>query len=108
MATLGTYNLKHDIVRETRVAGAEVTSEEVLKPAGFCVVLRRPKAKDMRVADRHGDALMAMTEDMLTRISNLSADEIAELDADDFAELGNLLAEGSPAGPKTGATSSAD
>ena len=108
MATLATYYLKHPIVRETRAAGSETATEEVLQEAGFCVVLRRPKAKDMRVADKHGDALMAMTEEMLTRISNLSADEVAELDADDFGELGNLLGGPSRSGPKTGATSSAD
>lgn len=108
MAMLATYALKHAIVRETRASGETETREEELKPAGFLVILRRPKAKDLRAFDRHGEALMAATEEMLTRISQLSTEEVAELDAEDFGELGNLLGGPPASGLPTGATSSAD
>lgn len=104
MATLATYHLKHAIVRETRAAGETETREEELKPAGFCVVLRRPKAKDLRAFDHHGGAGIAAMIEMLGRISNLTADEVEELDQDDFEALGNLLGAGEPSGPKTGET----
>lgn len=105
---LGTYSLKHAIVRETRAAGSAEITEEELKPAGFCVTLRRPKAKHMRIFGREGVNQVEAAEAMVVAVSNLSAEEVAELDAEDMAELGNLLEEAATSGPKTGATSSAD
>lgn len=104
MRMLGTHKLIHPIVLETKAVEGGVVSEEELKPAGFCVVLRRPKGKDMLIFDDHREAPMAGVTAMLTRISTLDAIEIANLDAEDFEELGNLLDRGAPSSPSTGAT----
>lgn len=108
MRMLGTHTLIHPIELETLAAGASEPTVQELKPAGFCVTLRRPKAKDMLVVDRHGEAMMAATTEMIERLSNLDALMVANLDGEDFTELGNLLARFAPAGPATGPTSSAD
>ncbi len=108
MRMLGTYALKHPIVLETRdPSKADEVKEEELKPAGFMVTLRRPKGKDLTVFDRHGDAMVAATLDMIERLSQLDATEVANLDGEDVAELGNLLERFAPNGQPTGATSSA-
>ena len=104
MRMLGTHQLKHPIVLETKPADGSEPREEELKGEGFCVVVRRPKGKDLLVFDDHRDAPMAGVMAMLTRLSNLDAIEIANLDAEDFEELGNLLDRGAPSSPKTGAT----
>lgn len=108
MRMLGTHTLIHPIELETKPAGASEPVIEELKPAGFCVTMRRPKGKDLLVFDRHGDAMVAATTEMIVRLSNLDAIMVANLDGEDFSELGNLLAAFAPNGPKTGATSSAD
>lgn len=108
MRILGTHTLLHPIELETLRAGEAEPVVEVLKPAGFCVTLRRPKAKDMLVFDRHGDSLVAATSDMIERISNLDSIMVANLDAEDFEELGNLLGKNKRSGPATGPTPSAD
>lgn len=100
---LGTYRLRHDIVLETRAADGGGVVDEVLKPAGTMVVLRRPKAKDLKVFDsQSGDIASAMV--LLERISTLDPVEVDNLDAEDMAELGNLLARFAPNGPPTGQT----
>lgn len=104
MRMLGTHKLKHPIVLETKVAEGGEAREEELKPAGFCVVMRRPKGKDLLIFDDHKDAPMAGVTAMIARISNLDAIEIANLDAEDFEELGNLLDRGTPSSPSIGAT----
>ena len=104
MRMLGTHALIHPIVLETKSADGGEPREEELKPAGFCVVLRRPKGKDMLVFDDFKDAPMAGVSAMLARITNLDSIEIANLDAEDFEALGNLLDRGAPSSPKTGAT----
>ncbi len=101
---LGTYDLKHPIVLETKTAGSDEVREEELKPEGFCVTMRRPKGKDLLVFDRHGEAAIAATTEMLERLTNLDAIEVANLDGEDFGELGNLLGKFAPNGPSTGAT----
>lgn len=97
----GTYNLQFPIIRETR-DGEGVEHEEVLKHAGFCVVLKRPRGKDMKIMDDFEGREISGSMALLTRISNLSAEEVELLDADDLGELGNLLAKASPSGQPTG------
>ncbi|MGE4302441.1 MAG: phage tail assembly protein [Novosphingobium sp.] len=101
--TLATYNLKHAIIRETRDAAGEEHEEE-LKPEGFCVVLKRPRGKDMRIMDRYPDQEIAGSFAMLAKISNLSDEEIDLADMADLEELGNLLGKVEGSGQKTGPT----
>lgn len=106
MRSLRPYALKHPIVLETRdPANADAVKEDELKPAGFTVILRRPKAKDLLVMDDFADRMMAGTVAMLERISNLDKMEVANLDAEDFAALGERLETFAGSGPQTGETS---
>ena len=100
--TLATHQLRHPIVRETMPAGAAEPVEEVLRAEGFTVLLRRPKAKDMMVFDKLREEPMKAMSVLIARISNLEEDEVAELDAEDFGELGNLVDKALPSGAKTG------
>lgn len=85
------HTLRHPIVIEKKLPGSDEIVEEELKPAGFVVTMRRPKAKDMRAFDRHGDAGIAAIIELIVSCSNLGTIEAENLDADDFGELGNLL-----------------
>lgn len=96
------HTLLHPIVIEKKAAGSDEVTEEELKPAGFTVTMRRPKAKDMRAFDRHADAEIAAVIDLIVACSGLSIIEAENLDADDFGALGNLLAPKSPGGQQTG------
>lgn len=98
-----TYTLRQPIVLETRGPDGEL-SEEVLKPAGATIPLRRPKAKDLRVIDRYDGQPIAMTLALIERISPLDNIEIDNLDAEDLTELGESLAGFMPSGQKTGQT----
>ena len=103
MRTLGSYKLTQPIVLETRAADGEAREEE-LKPAGFCVVLRRPRAKDIKVFDDHGDRSIAAVMALLVRISNLDGIEVENLDRDDLEALGNLASGPGRGGQPTGTT----
>jgi hypothetical protein len=85
------HTLLHPIVIEKKLPGSEEIVEEELKPAGFTVTMRRPKARDLKAFDRHEDAEIAAILDMIAACSNLSVIEADHLDATDFAALGNLL-----------------
>lgn len=98
-----TYTLRHPILLDKKATpGSDEIVTEELKPAGFTVTLRRPKAKDLKAFDRHGEAEIAAIIEMIISCSNLSIIEADNLDSDDFGALGNLLAVKSPAGPTTG------
>ena len=111
--TLATYRLQFPIVRETRDPEG-VVNEEELRPAGFCVVIRRPRAKDLRIMDDFGEREidgvkyaareLAGSIALLARVSNLSDEEAELLDAVDLGELGNLLGGVSGRGQTTGET----
>ena len=106
MRMLGTYALKHPIVLDTKSAdGTE--HEEELKPAGFTITVHRPKGKDLKVFDRHGQEFIAATLEMIERLTQLDKIEADNLDAQDVTELGNLFERFAPSGPPTGETSSA-
>lgn len=104
MATLGTYTLKHAIMLETKSAETGEVREQELKPAGFCVVVRRPKAKDLKVMDDFQAREIAGAMAMLERISTLDTIEIENLDAEDMAELGNLVGKAVEPSRPTGET----
>lgn len=99
--TLGTYKLAHAIELETRLEGE--TKVDELKPAGFCVVMKRPKAKDMRVYDQYEGQDISALLAILPRITNLDVQAVENLDAEDMGELGNLFGKYAPAGRETGA-----
>lgn len=100
--TLGTYKLKFPIIRETRDASDGEVREETLREAGFCVVMKRPRAKDLRVMDQYADREIAGSIVMIAKISNLSEEEVELLDGEDLGELGNLLGKSAPGGQTTG------
>ncbi|MFO6448972.1 phage tail assembly protein [Erythrobacter sp. NE805] len=99
-----TYTLLHPITIEKKPAGSEEIVSEELKPAGFEVTLRRPKAKDIRAFDKHRDSEIAAVIELIITCSNLSQIEVENLDADDFGAMGNLLAPKSPGGQQTGSS----
>ena len=88
--TLASYALKYPIILETRDSAGQV-NEEVLRPAGFEVTLRRPRGMDLKIMDRYEGREIAGSMALLAQISNLGDDEVELLDADDFVALGNLL-----------------
>lgn len=98
---LATYNLKFPIIRETRSSERE-EQEEVLRPAGFCVVVKRPRAKDVKIMDDFDGRDISGSMALLARISNLDSEEVDLLDSDDLGALGNLLNSASGNGLKTG------
>lgn len=98
------HTLLHPIVIEKKAPGSDEIVEEELKPAGHVVTLRRPKAKDMRAFDKHGDAGIAAVIEMIVNCSNLGTIEVENLDAVDFEALGNLLEPRGRNGPATGET----
>lgn len=98
---LGTYRLKHAIVIETRTHDGEIREDEI-KPAGFCVIVKRPKAKDMRVFDRFEGQDVSALLAVLPRVTNLDEQAVDNLDAEDMGELGNLFGSHAPGGPETG------
>ena len=85
------HTLLYPIVIEKKLPDSDEIIEEELKPAGFSVIMRRPKAKDMKAFDRHGKAGIAAAIEMITACSRLSQIEVENLDGDDFGALGNLL-----------------
>ena len=102
--TLATHALRHPIVLTTRPAGSEEANEEELKPAGFTVVLKRPRAKDMKVFDSHADRPMEGMIALIARISNLDLTMAENLDNEDFGFLGDLAVPESRSGLTTGPT----
>lgn len=98
---LGTYILKYPIIRETRTAdGTE--HEEILRPAGFQVIVKRPQARHMKLMDSYADREIHGSIALLAQISNLGADELDLIDADDLGALGNLLGAAGESGQTTG------
>ncbi|WP_086733825.1 phage tail assembly protein [Erythrobacter colymbi] len=96
------YTLLFPITIEKKHPVTHAIEVEELKPAGFEVVMRRPKAKDIRAFDKHADAEIAAVIELIISCSNLVTIEVENLDADDFGALGNLLAPKSPGGQQTG------
>jgi len=97
------HPLRFPIVRETRdAAGAE--HEEELRPAGFVVELKRPRAKDLKIMDRFQGQDVGGSIALIAQLSNLSVEEAELLDAVDLGELGNLLDKPASDGPATGPT----
>lgn len=101
--TFATYKLQFPVIRETRDHEGNEHEEE-LRPAGFCVVLKRPRGKEMLLMDKFQDQPVAGSFAMLAKISNLSSEELELADMVDLEELGNLADKVKPNGPATGGT----
>lgn len=96
------HTLIHPIERRAK---DRHTGEETVIERIETVPLRRLKGKDMRLIDQLAAQPMALTLAMIGRMTGLDAASIDELDAEDVAELGNLVTGIMPDGPSTGATS---
>lgn len=94
-ARLHSYTLKQDIVLETRDPTTGEVREEVLKSAGTTVFIRPVMTRDLRVFDKHGDAMIAAMIELMKRVVKLEPEEIENMDAEDFEGLGEFV--GSPA-----------
>lgn len=103
---LGTHKLLQPIILTTRPQGSDEEKETELKPAGFCVVVTRPKVKDLKVFDDHEGKVGGIVG-LLKRVSNLDDIEVENLDGDDFEQLGNLLDGKLPSGSDGGTSSGA-
>lgn len=99
-----THRLRHPIYLTTKPADGEHEVEEEIKPAGFCVVVKRPRAKDMALMDGYYETPMKGALVMLTRLSNLDETEVENLDAEDFDFLAEVSAPNTDAGTDTGET----
>lgn len=97
-----THTLLHPIERETEVEGQ--TSTEQLRPAGSVITVRRPKARDVKIASKRAKDDIDLAIAMIARLTDLDEDEAEHLDLEDFEALGELAMPSSANGPKTGAT----
>jgi len=93
------YSLKHPVTLSFREAGGN-TREEVINE----ITLRRPTAKDMRLADRLAGQEIGMMISMLVALSGLDEHVIDRLDVVDFTELSEIVDGFLPNGPKAGKT----
>lgn len=97
-----THTLLHPIERETEVEGT--TRTEQLRPAGSLITVRRPKARDVKIAGKRAKDDIDLAILMIARLTDLDEDEAEHLDLEDFEALGELAMPSSASGPKTGAT----
>ncbi|WP_067734495.1 hypothetical protein [Novosphingobium naphthalenivorans] len=100
------YTLKHDIVLETRDPETKEEREEILRPAGSVVMVRRPKAKDLLVFDQFDGKPIASVTALIKRVVKLDDIEVANLDGEDFDALGELVSPPEKGGRTTGKTAS--
>jgi hypothetical protein len=89
-----------DHSRNPRCAGSGARGG--LRDVGACIVVKRPRAKDLKIMDQYAGREIAGSMALLARVSTLSEEEVELLDADDLGELGNLLGKASPNGQPTG------
>lgn len=80
-----TYCLKEPIYRETVNGETGDVDYEELKPAGFKVTFRRPKAKHMKIWDTHIG--LGAVQMVLVACTNLDQDEVENLEGPDFLDL---------------------
>ena len=69
------------------------------------VIVRRPKGKDLRVADQYpGEVAQSLA--LMARLTGLDPKQVDELDAEDIAAIGAIIESFTPPGLRTGKTSS--
>ncbi len=100
--TTVTHTLIHPIERETEAGGE--TRTEVLRSKGAVIQVRRPKARDVKIASKRAKDDIELAILMIARLTDLDEDEAEHLDLEDFEALGELAMPSSASGRKTGAT----
>lgn len=98
-----THTLIHPIIRTT-VDQTGQEHEEILLEAESVIVVRRPKAKHLRLVDDFDGRPVALAIAMIGKLTNLESEQIENLDPEDFEALGNLLDAATGSGRKTGQT----
>ncbi len=91
MAEVTGYTLKYDIARELKQADGAIR-EEVLRPAGTTLPLRRAKGKHVKAANKIADDVEKGFY-MMSVVTGLSMAEIEEMDTADLNELGALMSD---------------
>src|SRR5947209_4557268 len=94
------YELKHPITITLRPKGGEEREETISETS-----VRRPKARDMRLLDRHPGKI-AQSLALIGALTKLTPAQIDELDGEDVAGLGEIIGDFFPDGRPTGQTSS--
>lgn len=93
------YALCTPIERRLKVAGGEERVETITE-----VLVREPRARDMRVADRH-EGQVAKSIALIAQLTGLEIRDVDELVAADFDALGEIVSDFFPGGQATGTTS---
>lgn len=96
------HTLLHPIERETEVEGQTRTEE--LRARGSIITVRRPKARDVKIASKRAKDDIELAILMIARLTDLDEDEAEHLDLEDFEALGELAMPSSASGRKTGET----
>jgi len=92
------YTLLYPVTLTFRQANGE-TREETIDH----IQLRRPTAKEMRVVDT-ATGRIGMVITMLAMLSGLDESTIERIDAEDFAELAEMVSDFLPSGRTAGKT----
>jgi len=95
-----TYPLDHPVVIQRRAAGSATVTEETVSE----VTVRRAKAKDLRVMDRH-KGKMGQSLALISALTGLNEKQVDELDAADVTGLSEIVSDFFPDLQETGETS---
>ncbi|MGQ2940597.1 MAG: phage tail assembly protein [Blastomonas fulva] len=93
------YTLRYPVTLSFRQTSGEVREETISE-----ITLRRPTAKEMRLVDRAGSGMVGLVISMLAILSGHDEDTIERIDAQDFAELADMVTDFLPSGRTAGKT----
>jgi hypothetical protein len=93
------YTLRYPVTLSFRQTSGEVREETISE-----ITLRRPTAKEMRLADRGGIGMVGMIISMLAVLSGHDEETIERIDAQDFGALADMVGDFLPNGPMAGKT----
>lgn len=93
------YTLLYPVTLSFRQSTGEVREETISE-----IALRRPTAKEMRLVDRAGSGMVGLVISMLAILSGHDEEVIEKIDAQDFAELAEMVSDFLPNGPTDGKT----
>lgn len=99
MAAQTIYRLKYPVTLQFRQGDGDIRDEAITE-----LKLRRPTAKDLRLADSFGDRMVGMMIAMISALSGEEETTIERIDAEDFGELADLVEGFLPDGQETGET----
>lgn len=100
MAAQTIYRLKYPVALQFRQGDGEIREESITE-----IKLRRPTAKELRLADSFGERMVGMMIAMISALSGEEETTVERIDAEDFGELAELIEGFLPDGQKTGETS---